>query len=407
MKFIKFLFKLILIILLLAFVGIIILGFVCFDYSSKFDNSNLKQYTTIEQDVSSSLKKSLNNIKESEYEDSSNNIKIVFEGDSDLGYQSINRLFAEQFEYTDGLLFGSGAAGIKNILLYPVKDGNYNIGIKLELKLIGFYSTSIKVLGKAKYKNGIIEANFDKYKLGPVPVFEWLVKMLPVQKLNYKGEIFTIEKTDTAFEVKIDLNNILEANIDNQFLKVILESEKDVSFNEKDLTIEMDTSKLFKNKYNIKDYSNAPSGFTTKVAQIAVKKKLELNEEEFNYLIKDNLDKVTEKFENELKFGGKTFNVSSDGTYFRFTDSSIISNVKINDTYLPIKATININNIKDGDYVSKIVISKKKITLGSTEVGDFEFENIEIDASTLNLGTEYDITDVKFENSKIIITYDI
>lgn len=392
---------------MLLFIGTIVLAFVCFNYGTKFDNAKLDQYPKLEDAVGEDVKTSLKSISDNNYASDKNNIEVVIESDDKLGFSSINRLIAEQLTYTDGYLYGSGVAGIQNVLLCPYKDGDYNIAIKLEVKLLGFYQTTVRIIGKATYEDNNINVVFDKYKLGPVPVFEWIVKMLPLDQINISNDIFDLKRVNGKFNMTINLAKVLENMNSNSYASIILNAPKELQFNEKDLTIKIDTSKIFKQKYNFTIPQTKPYHEETKAASLIANHKIELNDDEINYLIKDDLAEINNKISTQFKIGETSFNVKVTEVYLDLASNALLINLQINDTYAPIKAVFNINLVKSGTYVSKLVISKNKIYVGDTEIKDFSFDNVEIEASKFNFGTLLKATNIEIKDGKMVITYSL
>jgi len=247
-KLLKFIFKLLLLLLLITIIGTIVIGFVAYDYSGpKFDNQHLDNYPTMEEETTKSLITSFKKIKANNYDDEHNLVTISYKGDDELGFKSINREIVEHVELTNGYIYDGGAIKIRNVLVCPHHDNDYNIALRLDIEAIGFYKAAVKLYGKAKYQDGDIIATFDKYNVGVLPVFKFIVDALPLDKI-ITGDIFNIYKDKTGIICTIDLDYLLINRAlkgANSVILAVLGLNKTVEFNEKSLDIKINTKSTF------------------------------------------------------------------------------------------------------------------------------------------------------------------
>ena len=249
MKLFKAIFKLIFFIIFIALLGVVVLGFTCYDYNGpKFDNQNLEQYPSISDEVTSSIKNSLKSIKDNNYADEHNIVTISFKGDDECGFRSINRKIAENIEITNGYEYDGGAYKIRNILVCPYINGDYNISLRLDMEAIGFYRSTAYLYGKATYTNGKLSVLFDQYKMGPKPVAKFIIDSLPLDQLKFENEVFNMYKADDGIHCKIGIDQMMVSNIvsgANSVILQVLGLSKTVTFTENSMDFKINTKGLF------------------------------------------------------------------------------------------------------------------------------------------------------------------
>ncbi len=406
MKILKFFLKLILFILIIAIILVAALGFIGYDYNSSFDNQKLDSYDNVEKVLGDDLYNSLDSIKTANYDKDKNKITFDIKGDTNGGFYSINKLIASSLGVNDdGYVMDLGVLKIRNILVLPVDDTN--IALKIEMKLFGFYSFYVKLIGKLEYDNTAMTIKFDTYKFGVLPLFKWMVQGAIDSALssgNIGNDYFDIYKENDDFYLKMNYMSIIN-NTDNEILSMIFNKlSSSITLSENGMTISFDTKKIFKSKNNTTDLKT--SELTSKYIAAYTTKEIRLTSDELTYLIKDKIDEKLQDINSTFKIGNKEFKITTQDTYVEILDKNnkkITNNFAINNTYAPISLSFDIAISSDKKTIN---FETTALQVGSTLLDIPEsLARISVDADTLKNGYDaFKIQDISIDGFYLVLT---
>ena len=423
MKLLKGIIKAVFILIFVLVVAVVVFLLVISDNSTP-DYKPSEDLTTLDGLLGKGIYESLDKIALIQKEDrpTSENNKIDFS----FTYQNINDCVTDiirtnesinnpTYLMTDGTdkILQNGVVSLNSI---EFKEINHNVGIVARGSAFGFYNTTITLgleeapsivdnvlylkLGELKLGNKMsISKDFVKGFFNRFSLFK-----------DSKNDIFDVEN----LTLKLDLNQQIEKfSGTNRFKDFFGGATFTTSYTEGEnahLDLSMETKNIFIN-YDIP----APQIFELDPMAILAltDKTIELNEENFNYIIQHKFDAESYNLD-PLTLGGYEFKFGLNNLYFdvnaSLLNSNILAEVSINNLKTLLKASVKETVIKESNYVKEVKFNVESLTLGKTEVAnDNFFDEIVIDEDTLTQGHS-DIIKVEnvvfdHDNGKVKITY--
>ena len=423
MKLLKGIIKAVFILIFVLVVAVVVFLLVISDNSTP-DYKPSEDLTTLDGLLGKGIYESLDKIALIQKEDrpTSENNKIDFS----FTYQNINDCVTDiirtnesinnpTYLMTDGTdkILQNGVVSLNSI---EFKEINHNVGIVARGSAFGFYNTTITLgleeapsivdnvlylkLGELKLGNKMsISKDFVKGFFNRFSLFK-----------DSKNDIFDVEN----LTLKLDLNQQIEKfSGTNRFKDFFGGATFTTSYTEGEnahFDLSMETKNIFIN-YDIP----TPQIFELDPMAILAltDKTIELNEENFNYIIQHKFDAESYNLD-PLTLGGYEFKFGLNNLYFdvnaSLLNSNILAEVSINNLKTLLKASVKETVIKESNYVKEVKFNVESLTLGKTEVAnDNFFDEIVIDEDTLTQGHS-DIIKVEnvvfdHDNGKVKITY--
>ena len=420
MKLIKLILKIVLGIVALVLVAAIVFLIVVSDGSSP-EYKPEGELTSLETVIGKSIYESLEEIASIEKSDrpTSDKNKISL----DLSIKDLNDITTniirtnESINNPDYLKEGGTSSSLSSggVKLDTVtfQDVDGKIGVKARGSAFGFYKTSITLSGTPSIKDNVLNLKLDGIKLGnKLPISAGFVTSI-FDKFNIdfgNNKYFDTKNLTLTLDLEEQLKNFTSSSRFSDFLKGTTYS---VSYQDKVVSLGLDMKEVFTDYPALPKASDSYtldySGFTPLGVTVTI------SEEDFNNLIKQELDKSSFNLE-PMELGGYQYIFGLNDLIFDIdatpTNSCVLAEVSINHAKALLNAKVNVDKEIESGNVSKLIFSVDSFKLGNTLVPNENFfDKIEVSADALTQGHSdiIKVKDVLFDrvNAQVKITYSL
>ena len=412
MKLIKTIIKIVVFLVILVVLAAVIFLLIIMD-TSKTDFT-VDENVTIEKVLGSSLEGSLNNIaglSDEERKTEKNKKELSLKNDelNNFVVQVIrDNINSNYLVDTNNSILEAGPAKLNSIFFEEYNENN--LAVKARFEAFNFYKTSLTLAGSPSLEGNNLVFHFSDFKFGNTIGIS-KDQFISVKDF-FKLELGSIQGFDlNNMTYSFDISSLM--NSSNAFGDIIAGAEKNVTYADKKLSLAFDTRKIFTEVTPIQE---PVASFTIpSLAELALGN-LVLDENQFNYIIKEQLnDTSSSARENgatggSFKLGDSTFTYNLDKLYYNIDTEQMQAYIYINEVKANLIADVSMKKVFDGSNLDSIDINVNTIKIGETTVNASNFfSTINIPASNFTFGYDaIDVKDIIFdkENEKCTIQFD-
>lgn len=405
MKLIKTLIKIILFIILFVIIGAVVFLLVIMDTSDT--SFKPTDGVSIEEVLGSDLNTSLNTISGLDNEGrktDKNAIEISFTTEelNNFIVEIIRSNISQNYlkEGGETKVFTAGPSAIDSVFFEDY--GENTLSVKARVEALNFYKTSLTLAGTPSIEGDELVFKFTDFKLGNRIglTSDQVIGFKDFFKLNF-GSISGFDLDTMTF--RFDISSFMESS--NAFGNIIKGVDKNCEYKDKNLVLKFDTRNIFTELQPIQE--PVASFEIPDLALLALEHKLELTENQFNFIIKHELENTTNDAQENgatggsFKIGSNEFTYKLEKLYYNIDTEQMQAYIYINEAKANLVADVDISTIKSGDYVDSLKIKVKTIKLGNTlmDASNF-FSEIIIPASNFTFGYDLHVKDIKFNKTE-------
>lgn len=405
MKLIKTLLKIILFIVLVVIVGAVIFLLVIMDTSDTTFKPT--DGVSVEEVLGSDLNTSLDNI--SKLDDTGRTtdknaieISISTEELNNFVVEIIRSNLDSTYLKEDGQtkVYTAGPSAIDSVFFENYNETN--LGVKARVEALNFYKTSLTLAGAPSIDGDNLVFQFNEFKLGNRISLsrEQVIGFKDFFKLNF-GSIQGFDLDTMTF--KFDISSFMESS--NAFGNIISSIGKTCEYKDDNLLLTFDTKNIFTPLTPIQEpviSFEAPS-----LAALAHDHTLEISENQFNFIIKHELENTSEEAKENgatggsFKLGSNEFTYKLEKLYYNIDTEQMQAYIYINEAKANLVADVDIETIKADGYVESLKIKVKTIKVGSTTMDATNFfGDIIIPASNFTFGYNLHVKGITFNKTE-------
>ena len=302
----------------------------------------------------------------------------------------------------------AGPAKLNTILFEEFNETN--IAAKVRVEALGFYKTSLTLAGSPSIVDNNLVFQFNNFKFGNTINIskEQVISVKDFFKLDF-GTIQGFDLNNMTYS--FDLSSLM--NSSNAFGEIVNGAGKNAYYKDKKLTLSFDTREIFT---EVKPIQEPVASYSVPSLVDLAMGNLILDENQFNYLIAQQLNQTTNSARENGATGGSftignsTFTYNLDKLYYNIDTEQMQAYIYINEVKANLVADVEMEKIYNGTHVESLDISVKTIKIGNTLVDASNFfSKINVPASNFTFGYDViDVDDIIFnkENETCTIKFD-